>query len=313
MTHEHHHHEHTVTSLNKAFILGIALNVAFVVVEFAVGLSYGSMGLLSDAGHNLSDVASLLLAMLAFRLAQAQATPRYTYGYKKSTVLISLLNSVILLIAVGVIVAESIGRMLHPAPVEGGAIAWTAGVGVAINGFTAWLFMKDKDRDLNVKGAYLHMAADALVSVGVMVSGAVMLATGWYLIDPLVGLLVAAVIVWSTWGLLRDSLRLSLDGVPAGIDYDEVFRTVASQPGVSGVHHLHVWALSTTENALTAHVAVHDLQRMPQLKEALRARLRELGIDHATLEFESDVQPCGEHADCDMEQGRCGGASQPVR
>ena len=129
----------------------------------------------------------------------------------------------------------------------------------------------------------------------------------------LVGLLVAAVIVWSTWGLLRDSLRLSLDGVPAGIDYDEVFRTVASQPGVSGVHHLHVWALSTTENALTAHVAVHDLQRMPQLKEALRARLRELGIDHATLEFESDVQPCGEHADCDMEQGRCGGASQPVR
>ena len=313
MTHEHHHHEHTVTSLNKAFILGIALNVAFVVVEFAVGLSYGSMGLLSDAGHNLSDVASLLLAMLAFRLAQAQATPRYTYGYKKSTVLISLLNSVILLIAVGVIVAESIGRMLHPAPVEGGAIAWTAGVGVAINGFTAWLFMKDKDRDLNVRGAYLHMAADALVSVGVMVSGAVMMATGWYLIDPLVGLLVAAVIVWSTWGLLRDSLRLSLDGVPAGIDYDEVFRTVASQPGVSGVHHLHVWALSTTENALTAHVAVHDLQRMPQLKEALRARLRELGIDHATLEFESDVQPCGEHADCDMEQGRCGGASQPVR
>ena len=313
MTHEHHHHKHTVTSLNKAFILGIALNVAFVVVEFAVGLSYGSMGLLSDAGHNLSDVASLLLAMLAFRLAQAQATPRYTYGYKKSTVLISLLNSVILLIAVGVIVAESIGRMLHPAPVEGGAIAWTAGVGVAINGFTAWLFMKDKDRDLNVRGAYLHMAADALVSVGVMVSGAVMMATGWYLIDPLVGLLVAAVIVWSTWGLLRDSLRLSLDGVPAGIDYDEVFRTVASQPGVSGVHHLHVWALSTTENALTAHVAVHDLQRMPQLKEALRARLRELGIDHATLEFESDVQPCGEHADCDMEQGRCGGASQPVR
>ena len=140
MGHDH-HHDHTVSSLNKAFILGITLNVAFVVVEFAVGLYYGSMGLLSDAGHNLSDVASLLLAMLAFRLAQAHATPRYTYGYKKSTVLISLLNSVILLIAVGVIVAESIGRMMHPAPIEGGAIAWTAGVGVAINGFTAWLFM----------------------------------------------------------------------------------------------------------------------------------------------------------------------------
>ena len=207
MTHEHHHHEHTVTSLNKAFILGIALNVAFVVVEFAVGLSYGSMGLLSDAGHNLSDVASLLLAMLAFRLAQAQATPRYTYGYKKSTVLISLLNSVILLIAVGVIVAESIGRMLHPAPVEGGAIAWTAGVGVAINGFTAWLFLKDKDRDLNVKGAYLHMAADALVSVGVLVSGLVISWTGWTIVDPVVGLVVAAVIVASVWSLTQAVAR----------------------------------------------------------------------------------------------------------
>ena len=192
MAHEHHHHDHTVTSLNKAFILGIALNVAFVVVEFAVGLYYGSMGLLSDAGHNLSDVASLLLAMLAFRLAQAHATPRYTYGYKKSTVLISLLNSVILLVAVGVIVAESVGRMLHPAPVEGGAIAWTAGVGVVINGFTAWLFMKDKDKDLNVKGAYLHMAADALVSVGVLVSGVVISWTGWTIVDPVVGLVVAA-------------------------------------------------------------------------------------------------------------------------
>ena len=187
MGHDH-HHDNTVSSLNKAFILGITLNVAFVVVEFAVGLYYGSMGLLSDAGHNLSDVASLLLAMLAFRLAQAHATPRYTYGYKKSTVLISLLNSVILLIAVGVIVAESIGRMMHPAPIEGGAIAWTAGVGVAINGFTAWLFMKDKDKDLNVKGAYLHMAADALVSVGVLVSGLVISWTGWTIVDPIVGL-----------------------------------------------------------------------------------------------------------------------------
>lgn len=165
--HPHHHqHTHAITSLNRAFLWGISLNAGFVAVEFVVGLFYGSMGLLSDAGHNLSDVASLLLAMLAFRLAQAHATPRYTYGYKKSTVLISLLNSVILLIAVGVIIAESIGRMLHPTPVVGGAVAWTAGIGVVVNGFTAWLFMKDRRRDLNVRGAYLHMAADALVSVG---------------------------------------------------------------------------------------------------------------------------------------------------
>ena len=276
MTHEHHHHKHTVTSLNKAFILGIALNVAFVVVEFAVGLSYGSMGLLSDAGHNLSDVASLLLAMLAFRLAQAQATPRYTYGYKKSTVLISLLNSVILLIAVGVIVAESIGRMLHPAPVEGGAIAWTAGVGVAINGFTAWLFLKDKDRDLNVKGAYLHMAADALVSVGVLVSG----------------LVVAAVIVASVWSLTRDSLRLSLDGVPGEIDVAAIGRKMTDVPGVKAVHHIHVWAISTTENALTAHVVLESLSRMEEVKHDLKDLLNHAGISHATLEFESAAERC---------------------
>ena len=297
MTHEHHHHERTVTSLNKAFILGIALNVAFVVVEFAVGLSYGSMGLLSDAGHNLSDVASLLLAMLAFRLAQAQATPRYTYGYKKSTVLISLLNSVILLIAVGVIVAESIGRMLHPAPVEGGAIAWTAGVGVAINGFTAWLFLKDKDRDLNVKGAYLHMAADALVSVGVLVSGLVISWTGWTIVDPVVGLVVAAVIVASVWSLTRDSLRLSLDGVPEGIDVADTERRMLSVEGVSAVHHIHIWAMSTTENALTAHVVVEDLAVMEQVKAELKRQRRACGIPHVTLEFETRSECCRDLGD----------------
>ena len=295
MTHEHHHHDHTVTSLNKAFIWGIALNVGFVVVEFAVGLCYGSMGLLSDAGHNLSDVASLLLAMLAFRLAQARATPKYTYGYKKSTVLISLLNSVILLIAVGVIVAESIGRMLHPEPVVGGAIAWTAGVGVAINGFTAWLFMKDKDRDLNVKGAYLHMAADALVSVGVLVSGLVISWTGWTVVDPIVGLAVAGVIVASVWSLTRDSLRLSLDGVPGGIDIAEIERKMEAVPGVRAVHHIHIWAISTTENALTAHVVLDSLSRMEEVKHALKELLGRSEIPHATLEFESVSERC-----CDL-------------
>lgn len=295
MTHEHHHHDHTVTSLNKAFIWGIGLNVGFVVVEFAVGLCYGSMGLLSDAGHNLSDVASLLLAMLAFRLAQARATPKYTYGYKKSTVLISLLNSVILLIAVGVIVAESIGRMLHPEPVVGGAIAWTAGVGVAINGFTAWLFMKDKDRDLNVKGAYLHMAADALVSVGVLVSGLAISWTGWTVVDPIVGLAVAGVIVASVWSLTRDSLRLSLDGVPGGIDIAEIERKMEAVPGVRAVHHIHVWAISTTENALTAHVVLDSLSRMEEVKHALKELLGRSEIPHATLEFESVTERC-----CDL-------------
>lgn len=296
MTHEHHHHhDHAVTSLNRAFIWGISLNAAFVAVEFAVGLAYGSMGLLSDAGHNLSDVAGLLLALLAFRLAQARATPKYTYGYKKSTVLISLLNSVILLIAVGVIVAESVGRMLHPAPVEGGAIAWTAGIGVLINGFTAWLFLKDKERDLNVKGAYLHMAADALVSVGVLFSGLVISWTGWTVVDPIVGLVVAGVIVASVWSLTRDSLRLSLDGVPRGIDIAELESRMVALPGVKTVHHIHVWAISTTENALTAHVVLDNLSRMKAVKHDLKALLERSGISHATLEFESPAEQC-----CDL-------------
>lgn len=297
MTHEHHHHHHheqRIRSLNTAFIIGIALNLLFVAVEAGIGFYYHSMGLLSDAGHNLSDVASLLLALLAFRLAQARATARFTYGYKKSTVLISLLNSVILLIAVGVIVAESIGRMIHPAPVEGVAIAWTAGAGVLINGFTAWLFMKDKDRDLNVRGAYLHMAADALVSVGVVVSGIVISLTGWTLVDPIVGLVVAAVIVVSVWSLTRDSLRLSLDGVPAGIDPLQVASAMRKVSGVKEVHHIHIWAISTTENALTAHVVIQDVADLGTVKRMLKERLRELGIAHATLEAETAAEHCSD-------------------
>lgn len=287
-----HHHHHRISSLNRAFLIGIALNVAFVAVELCVGLWYGSMGLVSDAGHNLSDVASLLLAMLAFRLAQVHATNRYTYGYKKSTVLISLLNSVILLIAVGVIVAESVGRMLHPEPVEGNIIVWTAGAGILINGFTAWLFMKNRKHDLNVRGAYLHMAADALVSVGVLVSGVVIAHTGWTIVDPIVGLVVAAVIVVSAWSLTRDSLRLSLDGVPAGIDVADLERRMIAIEGVEAVHHLHVWAISTTENALTAHVVLGDPCLLVRVKPQIKAMLAEAGIVHATLECETLSEHC---------------------
>lgn len=306
MTHDHQHHDHqhhahglragSVASLNRAFVAGIALNVAFVVVEFVVGLWSGSMGLLSDAGHNLSDVAGLLLAMLAFRLAQARATPRYTYGYKKSTVLVSLLNSVILLIAVGVIVVESIRRFYHPVAVGGAAIAWTAGIGVLINGFTAWLFLRDKEHDLNVKGAYLHMAADALVSVGVLISGLVIAWTGWTPIDPIVGLVVAGVIVASVWSLLRDSLRLALDGVPAGIGVEQLTRRMEQVPAVASIHHVHVWAISTTENALTAHVVLADFSSLERVKCALKQLLAEEGIAHATLEFETPGAHC---------EGRC--------
>lgn len=288
----HDHHDHSVNSLNRAFIIGITLNVVFVCVEFAVGLYYGSMGLLSDAGHNLSDVAGLMLAMLAFRLAQAHSTDRYTYGYKKSTVLISLLNSVILLVAVGVIVAESVGRIFDPQPVAGGAIAWTAGIGVVINGFTAWLFLRDKDKDLNIKGAYLHMAADALVSVGVLVSGVVISLTGWALVDPIVGIVIAGVIVASVWSLTRDSLRLSLDGVPIGINVGRLQEQMESVPDVASVHHIHVWAISTTENALTAHLVLKDMAQQEAVRRQVRELLEQAGIGHATLEVESSADVC---------------------
>lgn len=280
--------------MNKAFIIGIVLNAGFVIAEFTAGFWYNSLGLMSDAGHNLGDVASLVLAMLAFRLAKVHPNTKYTYGYKKSTVLVSLLNAVILLVAVGLILAESVEKLFHPRPVDGDAVAWVAGVGVVINAVTAWLFMKDKEKDLNVKGAYLHMAADTLVSVGVVVSGIIIMHTGWYIIDSLIGIAIAIIIVVSTWGLLRDSLRLSLDGVPSGIDYQRIGSVIAAVPGVKSYHHMHIWALSTTENALTVHIVTDELQHMEDVKCALKHQLRDAGIAHATLEFEKPGQRCGE-------------------
>ena len=295
MSHEHsHQHSHAINaeSLNKAFIIGIVLNLAFVVIEFAAGFWFDSLALLSDAGHNLSDVVSLVLALLAFRLAKVKANERYTYGYKKSTILVSLLNAVILLVAVGAIVIESIHKLNNPAVVPGGAIAWVAGVGVLINAFTAFLFMKDKEKDLNVKGAYLHMAADALVSVGVLVAGIVISRTDWYIIDPIIGLIVAVVILISTWNLLHDSLRLTLDGVPTSIDSQKVVEAIRALPGVDDVHHIHIWAISTTENALTAHIVLKQPESMQEVKPLIRHRLEDFGIGHATLEFEVPGEHC---------------------
>ena len=295
MSHEHsHQHSHAINaeSLNKAFIIGIVLNLAFVVIEFAAGFWFDSLALLSDAGHNLSDVVSLVLALLAFRLAKVKANERYTYGYKKSTILVSLLNAVILLVAVGAIVIESIHKLSNPAVVPGGAIAWVAGVGVLINAFTAFLFMKDKEKDLNVKGAYLHMAADALVSVGVLVAGIVISRTGWYIIDPIIGLIVAVVILISTWNLLHDSLRLTLDGVPTSIDSQKVVEAIRALPGVDDVHHIHIWTISTTENALTAHIVLKQPESMQEVKHLIRHRLEDFGIGHATLEFEVPGEHC---------------------
>lgn len=312
--HHHHHHTHPapdLQKLNRSFIIGIVLNVAFVLAEACAGFYYDSLALLSDAGHNLSDVVSLVLALFALRLSLAKPSLQYTYGYKKSTVLVSLLNAAILFLAVAVILYESIDKLRHPAPLDGGAIAWVAALGIVVNAFTAYLFFADKSKDLNVKGAYLHMAADTLVSVGVLVSGIVIQYTGWNVIDPVIGIVVGLVILYSTWHLLQESLRLALDGVPEGIDMQRVEQILSSDPDVVNVHHLHVWAISTTQTALTAHVVVDDMGRMPEVKHRLKHALRDLGIEHATFELELKEEHCDGHCDCCDEHTDCDDDTQP--
>ena len=291
----HHHHTAPTQSLNGIFIFSIVLNVLFVLIEAGVGLWQDSLSLLSDAGHNLSDVFSLVLVLIAFRLAKVHSNERYTYGYRKSTVLISLLNAVILLVAVGAIVIESIHKFNEPAEVNGIAVSWTAGVGILINGLTAFLLMHGQKNDLNVRGAFLHMVADTLVSVGVVISGIIIYYTGWNMIDPIVSLIIAAVILISTWELLSDSLRLAVDGIPDGVDKKEIEQELMKNEHVSEVHHVHIWAISTTETALTAHVVVDDLANWPQISHQLKHELSEHGIAHATLEPETADTPCADH------------------
>src|SRR5476651_1327957 len=258
--HGHHHHDHAVKldHLNAAFIWGIILNSAFVVIEVVTGFISHSLSLLTDAGHNLSDVASLALALLAFKLAKAGSNNKYTYGYKRSTIIVSFFNAMVLFVAVGFIAYEAVMRFMHPPEaIAGGTIAWVAFIGIGINAFTAWLFVKDKDKDINVKGAYLHMAVDAIVSMGVVVSGIIIYFTKWYWVDSAVSLIIVFVIIGGTWSLLKRSLRLEMDGVPADIEVDKIKAELLKAKGVVDVHHMHVWALSTTETALTAHIVVN--------------------------------------------------------
>lgn len=293
----HHHHVEKITSLNGIFIFSIVLNLLFVIIEAAIGLLEGSLSLLSDAGHNLSDVFSLVLVLVAFQLAKVHANSRFTYGYKKSTVLISLLNAIILLVAVGAIVIESIHKFYEPTDVNGEAISWTAGVGIVINGLTALLLMRGQKNDLNVRGAFLHMAADTLVSVGVVISGIVISMTGWTIVDPIVSLIIAFVILVSTWNLLSGSLRLSLDGLPENVSLEKVRNVLSNHEHVREVHHLHIWAISTTDNALTAHIVIDSLDAMESVKDELKHRLEQLNIGHSTLEFETAESHCHDH-DC---------------
>ena len=297
--HHHHHHVSPADMSNKAFIAGIILNGAYVVVEAIAGFTTNSISLLADAGHNLGDVASLALSLLAFRLAKIKPDDNYTYGYKKTTILASLANAVILLVTIGILGFEACSRLLHPQPVQGGIVMLVALAGIGVNALSAFFFFRNKN-ELNNKAAYLHMLTDALVSLGVVVSGAIIYYTHWYWLDGATSLVVLAVILAGTWSLLTDSLRLTIDAVPAEINAENIEKVIKQVSGVTNIHHMHIWAMSTTENALTAHLVLssqlHFDDKMKIVKD-IKHRLLHENISHATIELESPELPC-DSGDC---------------
>ncbi len=285
---EHQHHQHgrarRLTSLNSTYFIAIALNVAFVVLEAVIGLSYNSLGLLSDAGHKLLDVFSLVIALVAFKLTRSRESKRFTYGFRKTSVLISLFNAVVLMVAVCVIIVESIEKLENPVDVNGAAISWTAGVGIIVSGISASLLMRHQKGDINTRGAFLHMATDALVSLGVVVSGIIISLSGWNFIDPIISLAVAAVILVNTLRLLVESFRMSVDAVPEGVDYDHVRNLIASEDGVASVGELHIWPVSIFDTALTAHVQIEHGASVGTILRELHAKLEQEGISTVTIE-----------------------------
>jgi cobalt-zinc-cadmium efflux system protein len=292
--HDHHHgHGHShgpVDTGDWRYGVGLVVNLAFVICEAVAGVISGSTALLADAGHNLSDVLGLAMAGGAAVLARRAAGPSLTYGFGKATVLAALANAILLIFACGAITFEAIRRIAEPAPVESGLVMAVAGIGFVINLGTALLFMKDHN-DLNARGAYLHMMADAAVSLGVVVSGGLILMTGWSVIDPMVSLVIVAVILLGTWGLFRESLNLALDAAPTSVDVAAVRQALADLPGVTAVHDLHVWGLSTTRTALTAHLVHERADPKALLAEAQALSKTRFGIAHTTFQLEADVLP----------------------
>lgn len=295
MTHTH-THSPTMHNHNKAFAFGILLNVIYIVIEALYGILINSMALIADAGHNLSDVLGLLLAWGAAYLAKSYPTKERTYGLRKSTILSALFNSILLFIAVGAILIESIRKFISPQPVEGNTMMIVAGIGVIINGITAFLFIKGKDRDINIKGAYLHMAADAAVSLGVVAAGFIILLTGWNWLDPVMSFIIVVVITIGTWGLLKESFHLSMDAVPKHIELEEVKKYLLSLPGVTEVHDLHIWGMSTTESALTAHIVKPSAYLDDVfIADTCKVLHEKFGIEHTTIQIEknNNFHPCG--------------------
>jgi len=299
-SHSGHVHSHAPASFGSAFAIGVGLNLSFVILEATWGVLSHSLSLLADAGHNLGDVVGLLLAWGSIVLARRVPTERRTYGLRRSTTLAALFNAVLLLMGVGAIAWEAIGRFRNPAPVAGGTMVWVASVGIAVNTASALLFAAGRKSDLNVRGAFLHMAADAAVSLGVVLAGVAILATGWLWLDPAVSLLISVVILGSTSGLLRDSVNLALDAVPRGIDVAEVKKYLEGLAEVCEVHDLHIWGMSTTETAMTAHLVIPDW--LPDdcfYRDAARALHDLFGIEHVTLQVENGdpETPCRQAPD----------------
>ena len=290
--HEHHHHGHghhvhAPASFGRAFAVGIALNTAFVGIEVVYGLMANSMALVADAGHNLSDVLALGLAWLASQLAQRRPTGRFTYGLRSSSILAALANAMLLLVVSGAILWEAILRLVRPEAVASETIIWVAAAGILINTATALMFMKGREHDLNIRGAFLHMAADALVSAGVVLAGLGIMLTGWAWLDPVVSVLIIGAILWSTWGLLADAVSLSLHAVPPGIDISAIRAYLESLPEVAEVHDLHIWGMSTTETALTAHLVTSaDCSGEALVVKAVHGLNERFRIGHATLQVE---------------------------
>jgi cobalt-zinc-cadmium efflux system protein len=284
----HHGHSHPVPArFDRAFAIGTALNVGFVAVEFSYGVLGNSLALIADAGHNLSDVAGLLVAWGSSVLARRLPTARYTYGLRGTTILAALGNAALLFVVTGAIAWEAILRFMAPQPVATGSMIVVAAVGIAVNGVTAWLFQSGSKSDLNLRGAYLHMAADAAVSAGVVVAGVLIAATGWLWVDPAVTLVISAVIVVGTWDMLRQSTNLALDAVPAGIDPGAVRKHLQALPGVASIHDLHIWAMSTTETALTCHLIMPAGYPGDGALACIADDLkRDFAIGHATIQVE---------------------------
>jgi cobalt-zinc-cadmium efflux system protein len=292
MGHDH-GHSHEPADFNRAFIIGITLNSAFVAIEATFGFLAHSLALLADAGHNLGDVLGLLMAWTASYLVRSAPTRRHTYGFRGSSILAALANAIILLVVTGALSWEAIRRLVHPEPVAGTTMIWVAAIGVGINGVTALMFMAGRKHDLNLKGAFMHMAADAGIAFGVVVAGIAIYLTHWLWIDPVISLIIGVIIAIGTWGLLRESINLSLAAVPQGIDPAAVENYLSQLPGVAKVHDLHIWAMSTTENALTAHLVKPDGRIDDPLLGRIQDDLHErFGITHMTVQLECGDSAC---------------------